>query len=62
MGLNGVCLTDHEALCGHVEFLSYYNDKIKDKYPDFKIGLGNEIYLTKTRDKKQKILPLSFTC
>lgn len=53
-GLNGVCLTDHEALCGHVEFLSYYNDKIKEKYPDFKIGLGNEIYLTKTRDRKQK--------
>ena len=31
-----------------------YAKKIKDKYPDFVIALGNEIYLTDTRDRGQK--------
>ena len=31
-----------------------YAKEIKEKYPDFTIALGNEIYLTDTRDKGQK--------
>ena len=31
-----------------------YAKEIKEKYPNFKIALGNEIYLTDTRDKGQK--------
>lgn len=31
-----------------------YAEKIKEKNPSFKIALGNEIYLTETRDCKQK--------
>lgn len=55
LGLKGIALTDHEALSGHVEFLKYYQD-IKKKKPDldFKISLGNEIYLIEKREMKQK--------
>ena len=47
LGYKGVCLTDHEAVSGHVRFLRHYHDLKKDrKLPEgFKIGLGNEIYL-----------------
>ena len=31
-----------------------YAKEIKEKYPDFTIALGNEIYLTDTREKNQK--------
>ena len=31
-----------------------YAKEIKEKYPDFRIALGNEIYLTETRDSGQK--------
>ena len=31
-----------------------YAKEIKEKYPDFTIALGNEIYLTNTREKNQK--------
>lgn len=56
LGLSGICLTDHEALCGHVEFLQLEKSlKEKGKIPEeFKIGLGNEIYLTDDRRKSQK--------
>ena len=53
MGLAGIAITDHEALCCHVE-VNQYAQEIKEKYPDFKIALGNEIYLTETRDMNQK--------
>jgi len=51
--LKGICITDHELLSGHVDFLGYYN-KIKSTNPNFKIGLGNEIYLVEQRKNKQK--------
>lgn len=47
IGLKGICLTDHEALSGHLKFINTYK-KLKEKgviAKDFKIGLGNEIYL-----------------
>ncbi len=56
LGLKGICLTDHECLSGAVEWLQLERDlKKAEKIPeDFKCGLGNEIYLTDNRDKKQK--------
>lgn len=56
MQLKGVCLTDHECLCGAVEWLE--TEKLLKEQnqisQDFKCGIGNEIYLTMTREKKQK--------
>ena len=53
LGLAGVCCTDHECLSGHVDF-----DKLrqyaKDKNSNFKIGLGNEIYLVDERVPNQR--------
>lgn len=48
LGLAGICITDHEALCGHIR-INKYAQKIKEEHPDFKIGLGNEIYLVDER-------------
>ena len=49
MGLAGMAITDHEALSGHIQA-----NIIAQDLEDFKIALGNEIYLTDTRDKGQK--------
>lgn len=56
LGYSGLAITDHEALCGHVDFINAEKElKEKELIPqDFKLGLGNEIYLTDTRDKSQK--------
>lgn len=43
-GYNAVAITDHEVLSAHIEALKV-RDKIQEKHPDFKIILGNEIYL-----------------
>jgi len=53
IGLAGIAITDHEALCCHVE-VNTYAQSIKEKYPNFKIALGNEIYLTNDRSSNQK--------
>ena len=53
IGLKGLAITDHECLGGHVDFDKLRN-YAEEKSPGFKIGLGNEIYLTDTRDVKQK--------
>ena len=53
LGLSGIAITDHECLSAHMEVNQYAN-KIKEKYPDFVIALGNEIYLTDTRESGQK--------
>lgn len=52
LGLSGIAITDHEALSAHME-VNMYAKKIREKNPDFTIALGNEIYLTETRDKGQ---------
>ena len=49
LGLSGIAITDHEALCGHIE-INQYAQKIKEKNPEFKIVLGNEIYLVDKRE------------
>lgn len=53
IGLAGIAITDHEALCGHME-IDILAKKMRESNPDFKIALGNEIYLTDTRDMGQK--------
>ena len=53
LGLSGIAITDHETLAGHME-LNLYQKEIQAKYPDFKIALGNEIYLCEDRHPGQK--------
>lgn len=53
LGLAGIAITDHEALCGHIEINIYQQELLKE-HPDFKVALGNEIYLTDTRDMGQR--------
>jgi DNA polymerase-3 subunit alpha len=56
LGYSGITLTDHEALCGHVEWLELEKElKKSNTIPqDFVCALGNEIYLTETREPSQK--------
>ena len=53
MGLSGIAITDHESLSAHMR-VNKYAKKIQETNPDFKIALGNEIYLTDTRESGQK--------
>lgn len=53
LGLSGLAITEHECLSSHVIALKYA-EQIREDNPDFKLALGNEIYLTDTRDKGQK--------
>lgn len=53
LGLSGIAITDHEALCGHME-INKIAKEMQATDPDFTIALGNEIYLTDTRDSGQK--------
>ena len=53
IGLAGIAITDHESLSSHIELNKYQKD-IQKENPDFKIVLGNEIYLTETRGPGQK--------
>ena len=53
LGLTGIAITDHECLSGHIEINQYAKDILKTN-PDFTIALGNEIYLTETRESGQK--------
>lgn len=52
LGYKGIAITDHEALCGHVDFIKAYKSlKEQNKIPeDFRIALGDEIYLNDKRD------------
>lgn len=43
-GIKGLVVTDHETLSAHVTMQQYVN-KNSDKFKDFKLGFGNEIYL-----------------
>lgn len=44
LGHQVVAITDHECLSGHMNILEYYKS-IKQEHPNFKLILGNEIYL-----------------
>ena len=49
IGLAGIAITDHECLSCHIE-VNKYAKEIREKYPNFKIALGNEIYLVDKRE------------
>lgn len=49
LGMSGIAITDHECLSAHME-VNQYAKKIKETNPDFKIALGNEIYLVDKRE------------
>lgn len=59
LGLKGVAITDHESLSGHVKALQYIK-KLKEENPDnkatqdFKLLLGNEIYLCPNKMDKEE--------
>ena len=44
LGLNGIAITDHEALSAHIKAQQYL-EKNAEKFGDFKLIFGNEIYL-----------------
>lgn len=44
LGHEVVAITDHETVAGHVKVEKIYK-KVKEKNPNFKVILGNEIYL-----------------
>ena len=49
LGLTGIAITDHECLSGHIEL-----NLLQKEMQDFKIALGNEIYLVDERENGQK--------
>lgn len=49
MGLSAVAVTDHECLSGHIKAIQQAK-KINEVNPDFKVILGNEIYLINEDD------------
>ena len=53
IGLKGYCLTDHETLAGHIQ-TNIIAKKLRETNPDFKIALGNEIYLVDKRENGQR--------
>ena len=53
LGLCGIAITDHEILSSAPE-INIYQSEVQKEHPDFKIAIGNEIYLTDTRDNGQR--------
>ena len=46
LGHEVVGITEHDTIASHVRAEKYYN-KIKKEHPNFKLILGNEIYLVR---------------
>ena len=46
LGHEVIAITEHETISNAVKVETYYN-KIKEKHPNFKVILGNEIYLVR---------------
>ena len=53
LGLGGIAITDHDCLSSHPE-ANIYAEKIRKEHPDFKVALGNEIYLCGSRESGQR--------
>ena len=49
IGLAGLAVTDHETIAQSIRVC-----KLQKEYPDFKIAIGNEIYLTDVRQNGQR--------
>lgn len=52
IGLKGLAITDHETVAGHMQ-ANLLQQQIQKDNPDFKIILGNEIYLCPNRESGQ---------
>ena len=61
IGLAGIAITDHETIAAAPE-INLYAQEIQKVNPDFKVAIGNEIYLTETRDKNQKYYHFILIC
>lgn len=59
IGLNGFAITDHEGISCHVKAIKYYNSMQKDR--DFKLILGNEIYLLSEQEDINNREKIEFT-
>lgn len=62
LGLPGISITDHETLSSHIKAYQYLEDN-RDRFGDFRLGFGNEIYLVdkdSTLDKKENNEKISF--
>lgn len=53
LGLSGIAITDHESVSSWIE-VNKYAKELRETHPEFTIALGNEIYLTDSRDLGQK--------
>lgn len=53
LGLSGIAITDHECLSAHPE-INKIATELQKTNPDFRIALGNEIYLVDERKNGQK--------
>ncbi len=53
LGLSGLAITDHETLSAHM-VVNKIAKAMRETDPEFTIALGNEIYLTDTREARQK--------
>ena len=48
IGYQGICITDHDCISAHMDaqnIIKNLREKEKDKWNDFKLILGNEIYI-----------------
>ena len=61
IGLAGIAITDHETIAAAPE-INLYAQEIQKVNPDFKVAIGNEIYLTGTRDRNQKYYHFILIC
>ena len=53
LGLTGIAITDHECLSAHMT-VNKIAKEYREKYPDFTIALGNEIYLIEERNSQKQ--------
>lgn len=49
IGLSGIAITDHECLSAHVK-AKRAEERVRQAHPNFKVILGNEIYLCNDRE------------
>ena len=56
LGHEVVAITDHESISNAIKVEKYYN-KIKKENPNFKVILGNEIYLCRNGLNNQNFIP-----
>lgn len=62
LGLPGIAITDHETLSSHVKAYQYIEDN-RERFKDFTLAFGNEIYLVDkddTLEKKENNEKISF--